>query len=104
MNKSEILKNSKYGQYFNVDQSFSPNSENENTPNNKNDNNYTSSTKDYSKIDKSFDSIRNSYPQLLADRDAELYMENLRDIGEYNRWSLKITQQWLKTFYNRMIL
>jgi hypothetical protein len=52
------------------------------------------------KIDERFQELRKSHKNLKIDREIEDYMSNLRDIGEYNRWSLRLTQRWMKDFYH----
>jgi hypothetical protein len=49
---------------------------------------------------KKYSEIRNSYSYIKADKEAEDYISNLRDIGEYNRWSLKLAQKWTSSFLN----
>ena len=51
-------------------------------------------------VHKSYIEYREKHSNLLADYYAENYIKNLRDIGEYNRWSLKLGQKWLKSFYS----
>lgn len=57
-------------------------------------------SEDIRKYDKSFKELRNNYKSLQADIEAEDYIKNLRDIGEYNRWALRLVQTWLLQFYN----
>jgi hypothetical protein len=55
---------------------------------------------EYKRLNERFKELRGSHSLTKADREAEEYLSNLRDIGEYNRWSLKLTQKWLMKFYN----
>jgi hypothetical protein len=50
-------------------------------------------------LDQKFIKLRMLSPQVLADYEVEKHMQNLRDIAEYNRWSLKLIQKWLTDFY-----
>lgn len=58
---------------------------------------------EFKKLNQRFKDLRNSHSMTQADKEAEQHMSNLRDIGEYNRWSLKLVQRWLITFYNGII-
>ncbi len=62
-----------------------------------------SQKEEYKKLNQRFKELRNSHSMTQADKEAEQHMSNLRDIGEYNRWSLKLVQKWLVTFYNGKI-
>jgi hypothetical protein len=55
------------------------------------------------KLDMKFKELRSNHRYIQADREAEEYISHLRDIGEYNRWSLKLTQLWLQKFYSSNI-
>jgi hypothetical protein len=55
--------------------------------------------KNDNKYNKKYKELRKNNKSLRADTEAEQYIENLRDIGEYNRWSLKLVQNWLHLFY-----
>lgn len=82
----------------------SPDKNQNSFPNKDNKIETSSQSFDYNKLNKSYDELRKSHPYLKADREAEEYINNLRDIGEYNRWSLKLSQQWLVSFYASKIL
>lgn len=111
----EILKNSKFKLFIskdnenknkkeNISQSnhikneYSKTSEANKTNKDKNNSNL------YENIDKEFSELRKSYPYLKADQEAEEYISHLRDVGEYNRWSLKLCQKWLFQFYKSKII
>jgi len=89
----EAMKNSKLRRFVRFD--------NEDINNNKNNSNttkYDSEVKEV--INKKFQELRKMHLNLNVDNEAEEYIQKLRDIGEYNRWSLKLIQKWLTTFYN----
>ena len=123
--KKELLKNSKYKLLFvNLDQEKEKNETNQNINERNNSeikiNNYKNSQGDfedpdrfknlpnlsdekiaeYKRLNERFKELRSSNLATKADKEAEEYIANLRDIGEYNRWSLKLTQKWLMKFYN----
>lgn len=122
--KKELLKNSKYKLLFvnkeedtseNInpyDKQFSgkgntlsnPTSDNNNTLNSNQLKSFSQITEEqkeeYKRLNQKFKELRTSHSQTLADKEADAYIGNLRDIGEYNRWSLKLLQKWLITFYN----
>jgi len=121
--KKELLKNSKYKLLFlkldkEKDETYGNTNESNNS--NINDDNYKNSQgefehsdrfknlpnlsdekiAEYKRLDERFKEIRSANLATKADKEAEEYIANLRDIGEYNRWSLKLTQKWLMKFYN----
>lgn len=53
------------------------------------------------KINLRFKELRKKYKYIAADREVDDYITNLRDMGEYNRWSLKLSQLWLTEFFNK---
>ncbi len=101
--REEILKNSKYAKFFLQDES-----EIAKTPEIKiEDKNITKTLyeakEENKKLDQTFFKLRKSNPHVLADLEAEEHMQNLKDIGEYNRWSLKLVQKWLGGFYTGIV-
>ena len=107
--EEEILKNSKYAKFFYSNDveanksklNISNNKQNEQSLKNEDLNCSTNLKKQIEdkKLDESFKKLRQNNPQVLADFEAEEYIQNLRDIGEYNRWSLRLVQKWLTGFY-----
>jgi hypothetical protein len=51
------------------------------------------------KFNERFNELRKDYKSIEADKEAEAYINELRNRGEYNRWSLKLIQRWLLMFY-----
>jgi|LauGreDrversion4_2_1035121.scaffolds.fasta_scaffold988116_1 hypothetical protein len=51
-------------------------------------------------LNESFLNLRKHSPEVLADYEVQKHMKNLKFIGEYNRWSLKLVQKWLSEFYS----
>jgi len=51
-------------------------------------------------INRRFQELRKKHINLNVDSEAEEFIQKLRDIGEYNRWSLKLIQKWLTLFYH----
>ena len=108
--EEEILKNSKYAKFFYNNDDVELNKSKLNNSNNKQneqslmneDINSSMNLKkqiEDKKLDESFKKLRQNNPQVLADFEAEEHIQNLRDIGEYNRWSLRLVQKWLTGFY-----
>jgi hypothetical protein len=50
-------------------------------------------------INEKFRDLKKYYKNTALDIEAERYIEELKVLGEYNRWSLKLMQRWLLTFY-----
>ena len=50
-------------------------------------------------INEKFRDLRKYYKNTAMDIEAEKYIQELKLIGEYNRWSLKLIQLWLTKFY-----
>lgn len=90
----EAMKNSKLRRFVKFD-----NEEINNNNDNSNINDeYNPQVKE--EINKRFQELRKKHLNLNVDSEAEEYIQKLRDIGEYNRWSLKLIQKWLTIFYN----
>jgi len=51
------------------------------------------------KLDQKYLEIKKTHNIDVAESEAERHISNLRDIAEYNRWSLKLIQKWLLSFY-----
>lgn len=102
--EDEILKNSKFAKFF-VNDNGSENSEKSTNIENSESLHHQliEKVKEEKKLNESFIKLRESNPQVLADYEAESHIQNLREIGEYNRWSLKLIQKWLTGFYTGKI-
>jgi hypothetical protein len=102
--QDEILNNSKFAKFF-VNQDELKNASQSTKFENRGNTKILSQqsiekTNEEKKLNESFIKLRESNPQVLADHEAEAHIQNLRDIGEYNRWSLKLVQKWLTGFYS----
>lgn len=90
----EAMKNSKLRKFVKYDDEENNNN---NASANSNDE-YDKQMKE--EINKRFQDLRKKHLNLTVDTEAEEYIQKLRDIGEYNRWSLKLIQKWLTIFFN----
>jgi hypothetical protein len=106
--QEDIFKNSKYAKLFVDQDDFSKYSESVNKQPSENNNKYSliinsnsqiKKDNEEKKLNESFIKLRQNNPQVLADYEAEEHIQQIRDIGEYNRWSLKLVQKWLGGFY-----
>jgi hypothetical protein len=95
----EAMKNSKLKRFVKFENDTEYNSNNSNIPSS--DKNIN--PKDKEEINKKFRELRKKHSNLNVDAEAEEYIQKLRDIGEYNRWSLRLVQKWLSIFYNGII-
>jgi hypothetical protein len=50
-------------------------------------------------LNEKFQDMRKYYKNTALDIEAERYIHELKLIGEYNRWSLKLVQRWLLGYY-----
>jgi hypothetical protein len=50
-------------------------------------------------INAKYTEVKTKYQNTSLDIEAEKYISNLRLVGEYNRWSLKLIQKWLISYY-----
>ena len=67
--------------------------------NNENSSNYSEiNENDKIEINNRFHELRKKHTNLNVDAEAEEHIQKLRDMGEYNRWSLKLIQKWLFIF------
>jgi len=86
---NEAIKNSKMKRFLKFE-----NLNNDQNSKNSNDNNNEKEI-----INKRFNELRKKHKNLSVDSEAEEHIQNLRNIGEYNRWSLKLIQKYLTIFY-----
>jgi hypothetical protein len=56
-------------------------------------------TQQKEQISEKFRDLRKYYKTTALDIEAEKYIQELKLIGEYNRWSLKLMQLWLTKYY-----
>jgi hypothetical protein len=58
-----------------------------------------SSNNDNKEINLKYNEVKLKHQKTSLDIEAEKYIHELRIVGEYNRWSLKLIQRWLLSFY-----
>jgi hypothetical protein len=110
----EAIKNSKMKRFLKYDEEDNKKDKNEinKDNNNYNDNNDILNEHEKEKererekeiINKRFNDLRKKHKNLSVDAEAEEHIQNLRNIGEYNRWSLKLIQKYLTMFYQGIVL
>jgi hypothetical protein len=86
----------KDGNEFNKDNFYSNDNDNENY---KDKDKEKEKEKEKEIINKRFNELRKKHKNLSVDAEAEEHIQKLRNIGEYNRWSLKLIQKYLTMFY-----
>jgi hypothetical protein len=84
------LKNSKYGRVF-INKGVGQNEDNV-------INQVTPEIKK-TEINEKYSEVKAKHKDTSLDIEAERYIANLRLVGEYNRWSLKLIQRWLIGYY-----
>lgn len=94
----EAMKHSKLRRFVQYDSETQ--NQDQNINNNHNNNTFEKDLKEKEEINRRFQELRKKHSNLGVDLEAEEYIQHLRDLGEYNRWSLKLVQKWLTIFYN----